>query len=94
VPVTSQFENHLRAVLDLPLGDPSSSPDLDRHGQRLGGKIDDLPSALLHCFARDQRLRVQLYGKQVRPVARWAMSPPSEMILLRHGSGRGMLRRT
>ena len=29
--------------------------------------IDDLPSALLHCFARDRRLRVQLYGKQVRP---------------------------
>ena len=33
----------------------------------LGGTIDDLPSALLHCFARDRRLRVQLYGKQVRP---------------------------
>ena len=33
----------------------------------LGGAVDDLPSALLHCFARDRRLRVQLYGKQVRP---------------------------
>ena len=33
----------------------------------LGGSIDDLPSALLHCFARDRRLRAQLYGKQVRP---------------------------
>jgi 5-(carboxyamino)imidazole ribonucleotide synthase len=33
----------------------------------LGGTIDDLPSALLHCFARDRKLRVQLYGKQVRP---------------------------
>ena len=32
-----------------------------------GGSIDDLPSALLHCFARDRRLRVQLYGKQIRP---------------------------
>ena len=25
-----------------------------------------LPSTLLHCFARDRRLRVQLYGKEVR----------------------------
>ena len=33
----------------------------------LGGAVTDLPSALLHCFARDRRLRVQLYGKQVRP---------------------------
>jgi 5-(carboxyamino)imidazole ribonucleotide synthase len=33
----------------------------------LGGTVEDLPSALLHCFARDRRLRVQLYGKQVRP---------------------------
>jgi 5-(carboxyamino)imidazole ribonucleotide synthase len=29
--------------------------------------VDDLPSALVHCFAGDRRLRVQLYGKQVRP---------------------------
>lgn len=33
----------------------------------LGGTVEDLPSALLHCLARDRRLRVQLYGKQVRP---------------------------
>jgi 5-(carboxyamino)imidazole ribonucleotide synthase len=33
----------------------------------LGGTVEDLPSALLHCFARDRRLRVHLYGKQVRP---------------------------
>jgi 5-(carboxyamino)imidazole ribonucleotide synthase len=65
--VTSQFENHLRAVLDLPLGDPSSVQTWTVMANVLGGKIDDLPSALLHCFARDQRLRVQLYGKQVRP---------------------------
>ena len=31
----------------------------------LGGPSSDLPSALLHCFARDRRLRVQIYGKQV-----------------------------
>ena len=64
---TSQFENHLRAVLDLPLGDPSSKQRWVVMANVFGGRIDDLPSALLHCFARDRRLRVQLYGKQIRP---------------------------
>jgi len=64
---TSQFENHLRAVLDLPLGDPSSRAPWTVMANVLGGTIEDLPSALLHCFARDRRLQVQLYGKQVRP---------------------------
>ena len=63
---TSQFENHLRAVLDLPLGEPASLHSWTVMANIFGGKIDDLPSALLHCFARDRRLRVQLYGKQVR----------------------------
>jgi 5-(carboxyamino)imidazole ribonucleotide synthase len=64
---TSQFENHLRGVLDLPLGDPSSKETWTVMANVFGGSIEDLPSALLHCFARDRRLRVQLYGKQVRP---------------------------
>jgi 5-(carboxyamino)imidazole ribonucleotide synthase len=64
---TSQFENHLRAVLDLPLGDPSSKETWTVMANVFGGSVDDLPSALLHCFARDRRLRVQLYGKQIRP---------------------------
>jgi 5-(carboxyamino)imidazole ribonucleotide synthase len=64
---TSQFENHLRAVLDLPLGDPRSKEPWTVMANVFGGSIEDLPSALLHCFARDRRLRVQLYGKQFRP---------------------------
>ena len=64
---TSQFENHLRAVVDLPLGDPAARESWTVTTNVLGGSVDDLPSALLHCFARDRRLRVQLYGKQVRP---------------------------
>ncbi len=64
---TSQFENHLRAVLDLPLGDPAARAPWTVMANVLGGTVDDLPSALLHCFARDRRLRVQLYGKSVRP---------------------------
>jgi 5-(carboxyamino)imidazole ribonucleotide synthase len=64
---TSQFENHLRAVLDLPLGDPAPRAVWTVMANVLGGSVEDLPSALLHCFARDRRVRVQLYGKQVRP---------------------------
>ncbi|MGI8458451.1 MAG: 5-(carboxyamino)imidazole ribonucleotide synthase [Propionibacteriaceae bacterium] len=64
---TSQFENHLRAVVDLPLGDPSTRAPWTVMTNVLGGTVADLPSALLHCFARDRRVRVQLYGKQVKP---------------------------
>ena len=64
---TSQFENHLRAVLDLPLGDPSQRQRYTVMTNVLGGTVADLPSALLHCFARDRKLRVQLYGKDVKP---------------------------
>lgn len=64
---TSQFENHLRAVLDLPLGDPTPTAPWTVMANVLGGSVTDLPSALLHCFARDRRLRVELYGKEVRP---------------------------
>lgn len=64
---TSQFENHLRAVLDLPLGDPGPRAAWTVMANVLGGSVSDLPSALLHCFARDRRLRVELYGKEVRP---------------------------
>lgn len=64
---TSQFENHLRAVLDLPLGDPAVRERWTVMHNVLGGAVTDLPSALLHCFARDRRLRAELYGKSVRP---------------------------
>ena len=64
---TSQFENHLRAVLDLPLGDPTPRNGWTVMANVLGGAVEDLPSALLHCFARDRKLRVELYGKEVRP---------------------------
>jgi 5-(carboxyamino)imidazole ribonucleotide synthase len=64
---TSQFENHLRAVLDLPLGDPAVRDPWTVMVNVLGGSVSDLPAALLHCFARDPKLRVQLYGKDVKP---------------------------
>ena len=65
--VTSQFENHLRAVLDLPLGDPGLRAPYVVMANVLGGGEADLTGALQHCFARDRRLRVELYGKDVKP---------------------------
>jgi 5-(carboxyamino)imidazole ribonucleotide synthase len=65
--VTSQFENHLRAVLDLPLGDPSARAQSVVMVNILGGTVGDLYSAYRHVFARDPELKVHLYGKEVKP---------------------------
>jgi len=65
--VTSQFENHLRAVLDLPLGDPSATAPVTVMVNVLGGDLPDLYPAYLHCMARDPGLKVHMYGKAVRP---------------------------
>src|SRR5690606_27527760 len=65
--VTSQFENHLRAVLDLPLGRPRPRAPWTVMVNVLGGDYPDMHKALLHCLARDPALRVHLYGKEVRP---------------------------
>lgn len=65
--VTSQFENHLRAVLDLPLGSPNLVAPAAVMVNILGGEVGDLFSAYRHVFARDPGLKVHLYGKEVRP---------------------------
>lgn len=65
--VTSQFENHLRAVLDLPLGDPTASAPLTVMVNLLGGDLTDLYPAYLHCMARDPGLKLHMYGKVVKP---------------------------
>jgi 5-(carboxyamino)imidazole ribonucleotide synthase len=68
--VTSQFEQHLRAVLDLPLGDPGPVAPHAVMVNVLGGDdpaVTDLYPAYLHCLARDPGLHVHVYGKQVRP---------------------------
>jgi 5-(carboxyamino)imidazole ribonucleotide synthase len=65
--VTSQFENHLRAVLDLPLGDPSPRARWTCMVNVLGGEVDGLYDGYLHVLARDPGARVHLYGKSVRP---------------------------
>ncbi len=65
--VTSQFEQHLRAVLDLPLGDVTARAPWTVMVNVLGGKYDDLYRSYLHVMARDPAVKVHLYGKSVRP---------------------------
>jgi 5-(carboxyamino)imidazole ribonucleotide synthase len=69
--VTSQFENHLRAVLDLPLGAPDARQPWAVMVNILGGDHGPLSENLYagypHVLARDPRLRVHLYGKAVKP---------------------------
>lgn len=65
--VTSQFENHLRAVLDFPLGDPRLRAPCAVMVNVLGGTATGLTGAYRHVLARDPQLKVHLYGKAVRP---------------------------
>jgi 5-(carboxyamino)imidazole ribonucleotide synthase len=65
--VTSQFEQHLRAVLDLPLGDPSPRARWTVMGNVLGGGYSQLYPTFRHLLARDPGLKIHLYGKGVRP---------------------------
>jgi 5-(carboxyamino)imidazole ribonucleotide synthase len=69
--VTGQFENHLRAVLDLPLGAPDARAPWTVMVNILGGEhgavSENLYGGYPHAFARDPRLKVHLYGKDVKP---------------------------
>ncbi len=64
---TSQFANHVRAVLDLPLGSPDMLSQHIVMTNVLGGTEEDLTGALQHVFARDRAIAVHLYGKPVTP---------------------------
>lgn len=65
--ITSQFANHVRAVLDLPLGDPRPRARWTVMVNVLGGDYPDMYSAYLHCMARDPQLKIHMYGKDVKP---------------------------
>jgi 5-(carboxyamino)imidazole ribonucleotide synthase len=64
---TSQFEQHLRAVLNWPLGAPTATAPRVAMANVLGGDDPDLHGKLNHVMAADPALKVQLYGKPVRP---------------------------
>jgi 5-(carboxyamino)imidazole ribonucleotide synthase len=61
---TSQFENHLRAVLDLPLGDPTPRAPWVVMVNVIGGDYPDMYSAYKHCMARDPGIKIHMYGKE------------------------------
>jgi 5-(carboxyamino)imidazole ribonucleotide synthase len=69
--VTSQFENHLRAVLDLPLGDPRATAPwavmVNIVGPTDTSGLPGLYDAYRHVLARDPGIKVHLYGKEMRP---------------------------
>ncbi|MGW3276158.1 ATP-grasp domain-containing protein, partial [Streptomyces kronopolitis] len=65
--ITSQFANHVRAVLDLPLGDPRPRARWTVMANVLGGDYPDMYHAYLHCMARDPQLKIHMYGKDVKP---------------------------
>jgi 5-(carboxyamino)imidazole ribonucleotide synthase len=64
---TSQFEQHLRAVLDLPLGDTRMTAPHVAMSNVLGGDIAEMYSGYLHCMAHDPGVHIHMYGKDVRP---------------------------
>ncbi len=71
--VTSQFEQHLRAVLDYPLGRTDAVAPFTVMGNVLGG-ADTGPGAAIgmdervhHLAARFPEVKIHLYGKAFRP---------------------------
>ncbi|MBF9128886.1 5-(carboxyamino)imidazole ribonucleotide synthase [Plantactinospora sp. S1510] len=66
---TSQFEQHLRAVLDYPMGDTALTAPVVVMANVLGGPDGgmSIDERLHHLFAEDPGVKVHLYGKQVRP---------------------------
>src|SRR5215472_5882083 len=76
---TSQFEQHLRAVLNVPLGDPRMAAPQVAMANVFGAGTSggsppredtaspDIFARYEHVMAADPGVKVHLYGKQVRP---------------------------
>ena len=66
--LTSQFEQHLRAVLDLPLGDTATTARWSAMVNVLGGPADgDLDTRVPRLMADQPAAKLHLYGKAPRP---------------------------
>ncbi len=68
--VTSQFEQHLRAVLDYPLGDPRPLAPVTVMANVLGAvqsPVMAMDERVHHLFGRIPEAHVHLYGKDERP---------------------------
>jgi 5-(carboxyamino)imidazole ribonucleotide synthase len=66
---TSQFEQHLRAILDLPLGDPSMTSKFAVMGLIAAGDKPDMYRPYLHLMARNPDLKFHQYRKAAIPGA-------------------------
>ncbi|MBP2187176.1 5-(carboxyamino)imidazole ribonucleotide synthase [Nocardia goodfellowii] len=67
---TGQFEQHLRAVLDYPLGDTSPLAPVTVMANILGAPVApsmSMDERLHHLFARLPQAKVHMYGKSERP---------------------------
>jgi 5-(carboxyamino)imidazole ribonucleotide synthase len=69
---TSQFEQHLRAVLDLPLGDPTMTAPIAVMGnfyvgEKLLSKKIDMYRPYLHLMARTPALKFHQYINELHP---------------------------
>ncbi|GAA2516409.1 5-(carboxyamino)imidazole ribonucleotide synthase [Rarobacter incanus] len=64
---TSQFEQHIRAVLDLPLGPTGLRAPVTVMANILGSTRASLSDALPEALAAVPGARVELYGKEIRP---------------------------
>jgi 5-(carboxyamino)imidazole ribonucleotide synthase len=68
---TSQFEQHLRAVLDYPLGSTTPTAPVVVMANLLGGPDDVVPKSIdervHHCMASWPDVKIHLYGKGFRP---------------------------
>lgn len=68
--VTSQFEQHLRAVLDYPLGSTATRAPWTVMANVLGGPADvpmGIDERVHHLMATYPGVKLHLYGKAVRP---------------------------
>jgi 5-(carboxyamino)imidazole ribonucleotide synthase len=65
--VTSQFENHLRAVLDLPLGSTALAHEQVASVNIFGDQSGENPLTKLACGLVVEGAHVHLYGKEARP---------------------------
>lgn len=64
---TSQFENHLRAVLDLPLGPTEPRDSWAAMVNILGGTVEDLEAQRAAVLHHVPEAHIHLYGKAVKP---------------------------
>ena len=65
--VTSQYEQHLRAILDLPLGDTSMTAKWVVMGIIYGSDKSNMYRPYLHLLARSPALKFQYYGIDSAP---------------------------